>query len=320
MLEILSITGPIYLCIAIGYLAARSGLFSKADMRVLGRFVFNIALPALLFNAVYQRKVAEILNPTYLAAYGAGSVAMIALGYGLSRRLGRSGAAAGAMAAMGVSCSNSAYIGYPTLLLVLPGVAGVSVALNMMVENLLVLPIILVLADRESHAHLSWVGVARASAERLARNPLVVAMALGLIVSLAGWRLPDVASRTLTLFASASGAVSLFVVGGVLREASLRGMAGKVAPLAVGKLLIHPMAVFGAVILATRLGLPVLDPKLTIAAVVMAAMPMPGVYTIIAQRYGQEERSAAAMLLATAASFFTISGLLWLLKTTGALG
>ncbi len=145
-------------------------------------------------------------------------------------------------------------------------------------------------------------------------------MALGLIVSLAGWRLPDVASRTLTLFASASGAVSLFVVGGVLREASLRGMAGKVAPLAVGKLLIHPMAVFGAVILATRLGLPVLDPKLTIAAVVMAAMPMPGVYTIIAQRYGQEERSAAAMLLATAASFFTISGLLWLLKTTGALG
>jgi malonate transporter len=320
MSEILSVTGPIYLCIAAGYLSARLGLFSKSDMRVLGRFVFNIALPALLLNAVSQRNVAEILNPTYLAAYGLGSVAVIAIGYGLSRRLGRRGMAESAMAAMGLSCSNSGYIGYPILLLVMPKIAGVSVALNMIIENLVALPILLVLADREAHADLEWHGVARICAVRLARNPMVLAMVIGLALSLTGLRLPDFAGRAVGLFASASSAVSLFVVGGVLASSALHGMAGKVAPIAFGKLFGHPLAVYGAIVLVTRLGLPALEPKLLVAAVLMAAMPMLGIYTVLAQRYGQEDQSAAALLVTTTVSFFTLSGLLWLLKVNGALG
>ena len=39
MLAIVSITGPIYLAIALGYVCTRAGLFARADMRVLGKFV-----------------------------------------------------------------------------------------------------------------------------------------------------------------------------------------------------------------------------------------------------------------------------------------
>ena len=48
MLSILSITGPIYLAVLIGYACTRLGLFAKADMRLFGKFVINLALPALL--------------------------------------------------------------------------------------------------------------------------------------------------------------------------------------------------------------------------------------------------------------------------------
>mgnify|MGYP006156831297 CR=1 FL=1 len=47
-LTILSITGPIYLAVLIGYACTRLGLFAKADMRLFGKFVINLALPALL--------------------------------------------------------------------------------------------------------------------------------------------------------------------------------------------------------------------------------------------------------------------------------
>jgi predicted permease len=57
MLDILSITGPIYLSILAGFLATRFGLFSKADIRVLGKFVIHLALPALLFNSLSQHPV-----------------------------------------------------------------------------------------------------------------------------------------------------------------------------------------------------------------------------------------------------------------------
>ena len=101
---------------------------------------------------------------------------------------------------------------------------------------------------------------------------------------------------------------------------TVHGLAGKAAPITVGKLVGHPLAVLAAAWLAVRLGMPAMAPQLLTGAVLAAAMPMLGVYTILAQRYGQEEQSAAALLLTTVASFFTLSGLLWGLKMTGALG
>jgi len=45
MLHTLAITGPIYLVIALGFLAGHFGVFSKSDRRVLGTYVAKFALP-----------------------------------------------------------------------------------------------------------------------------------------------------------------------------------------------------------------------------------------------------------------------------------
>ena len=69
MLDILAITGPIYLCIVLGYLATRHGLFDRADMRVFGKFVINLALPALLFNALSHIALPAAILGYYSVAY-----------------------------------------------------------------------------------------------------------------------------------------------------------------------------------------------------------------------------------------------------------
>src|SRR3546814_1018151 len=73
MLEILGITSPLFAAIGLGYLAVRLNFFSKTDIRVLGRFVIAVALPALLFKALSERSFSDILNVTYLTGYGLGS-------------------------------------------------------------------------------------------------------------------------------------------------------------------------------------------------------------------------------------------------------
>ena len=85
--EILAITGPIYLAIALGFFCTRQGVFAKADLQVFGRFAINLALPALLFNALSQRSVAEVLNVHYLLAYALGSLLIIALGLFWARKV-----------------------------------------------------------------------------------------------------------------------------------------------------------------------------------------------------------------------------------------
>jgi hypothetical protein len=128
--------GPIYLCIAAGFASVRLGLFSAADMRVLGRFVIQIALPALLFNALASRPLTEVIHPGYLLAYTVGSLALLLGALAYARRVQGKPLTESAYVAMGMTCSNSGYVGYPVMLLAFGPLAGVILALNLLVENL----------------------------------------------------------------------------------------------------------------------------------------------------------------------------------------
>lgn len=58
------------------------------------------------------------------------------------------------------------------------------------------------------------------------------------------------------------------------------------------------------------LGVLPLEPQLRMGVVLTAAMPMLGIYPLLAQKHGQEGL-AAALLGATVVSFVSISVLLW---------
>ena len=190
MLDILGITGPIYIAIALGYAVTRAGLFSRADMRVLGKFVIHVALPAMLFNALSQRRIQEIVNGPYLLVYTLGSLLTLALGWAWARRGAGQDATTSVYYAMGMCCSNSGFVAFPIALLVIGPMAGVMLGLNMIVENLLVLPLLLALAEASTGQGGRWYVVLRQSLLALARNPMVLGLIAGFIVSWMGWRVP----------------------------------------------------------------------------------------------------------------------------------
>ncbi|WP_439114574.1 AEC family transporter [Hydrogenophaga sp.] len=316
MLDILAITGPIYLCIAAGYASVRWNLFSKADMRVFGKFVIQIALPALLFNALASRPLGEVIHLGYLVAFAAGSVVLMLSALWFAQKVQGKSLTESAYVAMGMTCSNSGYVGYPVMLLLFGPLAGVVLALNLLVENLLKLPFLFAVADAGAHPgeRVSLGHTLRQTAERLVRNPMIVAIVAGFLVSLFGWSLPSVLARTVTLFSAASGGLALFIIGGTLVGLQVKGLRRQVSLVALGKLLLHPLSVWAAVVLLPLLGLPAVDGDLRAAAVLSAAMPMLGIYSILAQRHGFEAFTSAALLATTAASFFSLSGVLWLMR------
>ncbi len=314
MLDILGITGPIYITILFGYLATRKGLFARADMQVFGKFVINLALPAMLFNALAQRRLGEIINLSYMLAYAVGSLAVIGLALWWARGVAGQSKIASAFYAMGMSCANSGFVGYPILLLTFAPVAGVALALNMVVENMLVIPLLLALADRAHGDTGPLHRMVWQSLKRLAANPMIMGLAVGFLASMLEWTPPGPVTRTINLFASASGVLSLFVIGGTLVGLPAHGMARQVTPIVIGKLIIHPALVALALWALPQVGLPAVEPLLRTAAIMLAAMPMMGIYPILALKYGQEGFSAASLLAATTLSFLTVSALLWLVQ------
>jgi predicted permease len=309
-LHILGITGPIYLAIALGYVFTRQGVFAKADMQVFGKFTLNLALPALLFNALSQRRIGEILNGHYLMAYALGSLVVALGGLFWARKVKGHSLSYSSMMAMGMSCPNSGFVGYPIMLLTLGPVAGVALALNMVVENLLTIPFLMAVADAQGGTAGQWKQVIVQTLKNLAKNPMIWGIAGGFLFSLFDLQLAAPLARTVNLFAQASAVLSLFVIGGSLVGLKVEGLKGTVTQIAFGKLFLHPLAMFMVLTFIT----PVADPSLRSAALLSGALPMLGIFTILSQRHGHGAISAAALLVTTVVSFFTLSGLLLLLQ------
>ena len=317
MFDILAITAPIYIAIALGYGLTRWGFFQKADMRAFGTFVVKVAMPALLFNALSQRKVADILNGDYVGAYALASLLTIGISIFWAVRISKTSRSLSSCLAMGMSCPNSGFVGYPVMLLSLgplASVAGVALALNMMVENLLLIPLLLAWAET-GQGQNRWQTILVQTLKGMIYNPMIWGIVFGFAFSWFEWQLTPSLSRAVNLFAQASGALSLFVIGGSLVGLSVQGMGTRVAQIAAGKLLLHPLMMLVVLLYI----LPIHDPVLWTAALLTCAMPMFGIYPILTQKHGHDGLSAAALLMTTMASFVTLNLLLWQLQKNGLL-
>ena len=310
MLEILSITIPIYVAIALGYGLTRSGVFPKSDMRVFGSFVVKVTMPALLFNALSQRSLTDVLNSEYLVAYAVGSLFTVVISLLWSLRIRRDSRSMSSCFAMGTTCPNSGFVGYPIALLSLGPIAGVSLALNMLVENLLIIPLLLAWAETGG-GQQRWYQILAQTLKGMFYNPMIWGIVMGFLFSWFEVQLPSSLSRTVTLFAQASGALALFVIGGSLVGLPVKGMGSSVGQIAAGKLILHPL-VMAAVLLWL---VPIQDPVLRTAVLLTCAMPMMGIYPILTQKHGHDGLSAATLLVTTMGSFFSLNILLWLLKS-----
>lgn len=341
-MSVLAVVAPVYVAVAVGYLAVRAGVVPAAALPVLGGFVVNIALPGLLFGALATRDVTEVARPVYLVAYAGGSLVAMVAGYALTMRLGRGVTGTGgtsdsdgigsgsdvdagrdlrtraAYVALASGTSNSGYVGLPILMVVMPAQAPIVFGMNVLVENLLTIPLGMALAERAAGTHVGRVDLVKRTAGTLARSPMINAIVAGVAVSALGVPVPDVVQRTATMFGQATTAPALFIIGGYLVGRSLRGRARTVAPLLLGKLVVHPLAV-GALVVALgaaapTLGMAPLDPTLRSAAVFSAAAPTISIIAVLAARHGQEETISAASFAVTLGAALTLTGVLFALR------
>nr|WP_319513199.1 AEC family transporter [uncultured Cohaesibacter sp.] len=302
MTNILSITLPIFLLIGAGYLATYFKVCSPTDIGSIGRFVLYFPMPALIIVAFQSHPIGQILNWNYLIAYGCGSIASFVLTTLCGRYVLKKDFSTSAIYGMGASASNSAYIGYPVVSAVIGPIGAICMALNFMVENVIIVPLSLILADVGSKKSGQVSAVMRQILFKLIKNPIIVGIALGLIISLSGLVLPAPVDKALTLLSAVASPTALFVIGGSLVGLRLKGMRGDISLVFLFKLIAHPVMVFAAIMLLV----PSLEPKFAVGAILFASVPMMSIYPIFAEAYQLGQRAAAAVFVATMLSFFTI--------------
>jgi malonate transporter len=272
---------PVFGLIAIGYGAARTGFIGAQASQGLSQFVFNMALPALLFRTmVVTEPEGAGLASLWLTFFGAIAIIWIAAAF-LSHLTPALAGDGGASAAMASSFGNLVMLGLP-LTLSHFGEAGAVPVLFIISVHAPILWLIAVLhleAARQQQVP-SLLLLGRALALELLKNPIVLALVLGSLWRLTSLGLNPIIDKTLDLLASAGVPTALVALGLSLAGYSLKGQWGGIAILIVLKMIALPAVVW--VLAAKVASLPALWVDV---AVVLAAMPTGANAYLFAQRY-----------------------------------
>lgn len=309
MLAILNLVLPIFMVIGIGYFAVSRHIFSQTAVRGMGRFVVTFALPALIFQAIISQPIADIMNPTYFLGYAGGSLCSFIIGFSLAK-IRRQTAVASVVNALGQSTSNTGFIGYPLLFTLIGEKAGIFFSLNVLVENLIILPLFLILGDSFAAKGGNRWQLFQTIIKNLFKNPIIIAMLAGLSCAILGIGddLPAAFKKVVNMLANAGGAIALFVIGGSLVGLKIRGSMPDIIQITLGKLILMPLCAFVILYLLGARG------EILFAGVLLSGSPMASMFPMMGARYGHQRRAAAALLASTLLSLFTISSIIYLFQ------
>lgn len=300
MVEIFLRTLPFFAIIGLGYWAGRTRFFSEEATAYLTKFVFYFALSAMLFRFSANLSLAEVFDTRLVAGYlwGTAFVYGIATMVGFLRGLNIEETAVEAQCA---AIGNVGFLGLPMLVMIFGEAAIGPVMLVLAVDLIVFSSLIVLLITGAREGRMRW-SVLRALGMGLSRNPMIVAIVLGLAWSALQIPIPRPMNDFLTILGAAATPGALFAIGASLASKSAERVQ-VAAWLSFAKLVLHPILVAIGVI-----WLFPIDPFNAAVVVAAAALPVAGNVYILAQHFGvAPQRASAAILLSTAASILTLS-------------
>ncbi len=240
---------PIFLILALGHVLRRSGRLDPAFLRGASWVIYSLCLPVTVFVSISRAPLESVFSLPLLLLTGTLTVAACLLLWPLSARFAPASADRGAFI-QGAFRSNFAIVGLAVVdsLLGAPGLAQAGLLLA------LIIPLYTVLAVTVLRLPLHVSGDPPGRLLRpLLANPLVIAVAAGLIASALGWRLGGPVGAAADYLRNMTLPLALLTVGATL---DLRALHLDSTPALVAtaiKLVLLPVLV---VPLALVLGLP----------------------------------------------------------------
>ena len=305
MQALLEVILPVFLVTGFGYAAVWRGYLSDAAMDGLVKFTQNFAIPCLLFRAISTLNLGENFDPALLGSFYAGATLSFIAGMFGARLLFHRPWEDSIAIGFCTLFSNSVLLGLP----ITERAFGTSALAPNYAIVALHAPFCYILGFTVMEiVRASGGGLRRAAGSILgsvARNALMIGIALGFLVNVTAFPLPGIVIDAADLMAQAALPAALFGLGGVLYRYRPEGDAGTIAMVCGISLIFHPAAVW---LSGNAAGLSTGQFR---SAVLTAAMA-PGVNTyIFANIYGVAKRVAASsVLVGTAASILTVW--LWL--------
>ena len=320
MLQILLVTFPFFALVLAGYIAGRRKWLPLEAIPGLNGFVLYFALPCMLYRFGAMLPVAQLLDASVFFVYLACGLMIVgfAIAISFNARIRWNDASFGALVA---AFPNTGFMGVPLLVALLgPKAAGPAI-ITILADLIIITSLCIALSRLDGADEHGAAKAAKSALKGVAMNPMPWAILAGALSSAVSLELPKPVEQTLGMLADAASPVALFTIGTVLARSQILTARGHAQPLVLGdylpvaliKLLLHPVLVLVVGALAIILGVPLSKFALTVM-VLVAALPSASNVAMLAERYDADTaRVARIIMVTTAAAFLTFSGAVALL-------
>ncbi|EHD23609.1 MULTISPECIES: AEC family transporter [Brenneria] len=295
----ISLSLPLFVLIALGYGLIRYGKWPTAITDGMSRFVFSVAMPAMLFRLMSDFSQRPAVDARLLIAFFGSCLIVFILGRIVARRVFHLDGVSGSIFSLSGIFSNNVMLGLPIATLMLGEEALPSVALVVVFNGLILWTLVTISVEWARNGALSLQGFTK-TALGVLKNPLIIGIISGTAFSLTGLSLPFYVDQPLSMLGQIAMPLSLIALGMGLAEYQIRDGWQISSAICAIKLLVQPLVIWG---IAVALNLPETETR---AVVLLGSMSVGvNVYLMSRQFNVLGAPVASSLLLSTALAALT---------------
>lgn len=297
------------LCIVVmaGYAAKKRGILAVEDTKVINRIIVDFAVPALIFNAVYQQHISHDMVVT-TGVFILCELVVMGLALWAMKAFGKPAPTRGAFSVC-AAFGNTAFIGYPVTAAAYSAVsfahshsasladgqvfASKAMAAAVMYDQigtfvilyLIAVPIMISLGKHAKYGEVNR----RKDLIDAFLHPSLIVLAITLLLNAFHIQVPSIVKHVATTLSGAVAPLVMISLGLMLKTSQLfkKDNMGLVLGILLLKMIVMPVVIY----LAT-MKLPI-DPLIRAVAVTTGAMPPAMQCAVLSERYGCERGIAA---------------------------
>lgn len=300
---------PVFIVVLVGYIMRRRGTVDENFVGSISNVVFYYALPARMFLDVATSDFMELMNLRFVAVTVLGTIGVFFAAWLVMSRCfhdGRTIAAAVHSAYRG----NYIYIGLPIIQNILQT--------EYVACSVLILTFVLPVYNILGVLILSWYSGDMSQVKpgnllmTILKNPMIIAVILGVLYGLTGLPMPYAAERSLTYLGAIATPMALLMIGARMVGNSVKGEEKVLRLILLFKLVLGPLVM---TLIAVFLGLP--QEEIVSIFVLFAVPTAMNVFIMTKSMGGDDGIAANAILASVLGSVVAMTVGIYLLRVTG---
>ena len=298
---------PLFLIIAVGYIVKRLGWIGPEEVRRFNKVTFYTFMPVMLFYNIYTSDFSQAVRLPYALFVVGAALGMVAVSFAVTLLAEKIPQRRGVMIQAAFR-SNFVLLGLPIAMELLPegnlGVTALMVAIVVPIYNMM--SVVVLEYFRGGKPKVGEVLLA------VAKNPLILGSVAGLLVQALHITLPEVLVSFAGKMNSAATPLILLLLGASFETREIARYKKELLVCVGLRLVVFPGAILT---LAAALGLR--DIEFVTVLAMTAAPTAVNSFNMAQQLGGDSQLAGSAVVVSTAASFFTLFVWITLFKQLG---